>query len=197
MTERDRRLAAFERVFDGSIRAHQLARGRTGPAVLSAVEAIERAWAGGGKVLAFGNGGSAADAQHLAADLVARFERNRRALAAVALSTDTSVLTAIANDYAYDLVFERQIEALGRRGDVAFGITTSGASRNVVAALDRARQLGLSTVALTGRDGGVAGRLADVHVNVPDASTARVQEVHRTLLHVICLLLEEGLASEF
>src|SRR3990172_8084428 len=170
MTERDRRLAAFERGFDGSIRAPQLAPGRAGGET-------RRGW---------GRGGGAPAAQHLAAELVARFERNRRALAAVALSTDTSVLTAIANDYAYDLVFERQIEALGRRGDVAFGITTSGASRNVVAALDRARQLGLSTVVLPGRDGGVAARCADVHVNVPDASTARVQEVHRTLLHVIC-----------
>lgn len=160
--------------------------------MLAVVDAIERAWSAGGKLVAFGNGGSAADAQHLAAELVGRYSRDRRPLAALALSADTSVLTAIANDTSYNRVFARQIEALGRRGDVALAISTSGTSRNVVAGLESARQLGLTTVALTGRDGGTVARLADVHVNVPETSTARVQEVHRTLLHVICELLEDG-----
>jgi D-sedoheptulose 7-phosphate isomerase len=182
----------FEQAFAGTIRAHHLVLGQGPQAVLAVVETIERAWSAGGKLVAFGNGGSAADAQHLAAELVGRFARDRRPLAALALSADTSVLTAIANDTSYNRVFARQIEALGRRGDVALAISTSGTSRNVVAGLESARQLGLTTVALTGRDGGTVARLADVHLNVPEASTARVQEVHRTLLHVICELLEDG-----
>jgi D-sedoheptulose 7-phosphate isomerase len=141
-------------------------------------------------VLVFGNGGSASDAQHFAAELVGRFTRERRALAAVALTTDTSILTALANDYAFDRVFARQVEALGRPGDVALGISTSGASANVVAGLEAARAGGLVTVALTGRDGGAAGAAADIHVNVASPSTARVQEVHRTLLHALCELIE-------
>jgi D-sedoheptulose 7-phosphate isomerase len=144
-------------------------------------------------VLVFGNGGSAADAQHVAAEFVGRFQRERRALAAVALTTDPSILTAIGNDYAYDRVFARQIEALGESGDIAFGITTSGSSANVIEAFRIAKARGLTTVALTGRDGGEAGRAADIHVNVPDDSTARAQEVHRTLLHAICEIVEAGL----
>jgi D-sedoheptulose 7-phosphate isomerase len=182
----------FEQALAGTIRAHHLVLGQGPQGVLAVVDAIERAWSAGGKLVAFGNGGSAADAQHLAAELVGRYSRDRRPLAALALSADTCVLTAIANDTSYNRVFARQIEALGRRGDVALAISTSGTSRNVVAGLESARQLGLTTVALTGRDGGTVARLADVHVNVPETSTARVQEVHRTLLHVICELLEDG-----
>jgi len=147
----------------------------------------------GRRVLVFGNGGSASDAQHLASEFVGRFQKERRAVAAIALTTDTSILTAIGNDDAFDRVFARQIEALGESGDVAIGITTSGGSRNVIEALTVAKDRGLTTVAVTGRDGGEAGRIADVHLNVPDRSTARVQEVHRTLLHVICELVEETL----
>ena len=182
----------FEQALASTIRAHHLVLGQGPQGVLAVVEAIERAWSAGGKLVAFGNGGSAADAQHLAAELVGRYSRDRRPLAALALSADTSVLTAIANDTSYNRVFARQIEALGRPGDVALAISTSGTSRNVVAGLESARQLGLTTVALTGRDGGTVARLADVHVNVPETSTARVQEVHRTLLHVICELLEDA-----
>jgi D-sedoheptulose 7-phosphate isomerase len=188
------RTDVFEQALAGTIRAHHLVLGQGPQSVLAVVETIERAWSAGGKLVAFGNGGSAADAQHLAAELVGRFVRDRRPLAALALSADTSVLTAIANDTSYNRVFARQIEALGRPGDVALAISTSGTSRNVVAGLESARQLGLTTVALTGRDGGTVGRLAHVHVNVPETSTARVQEVHRTLLHVICELLEDSVA---
>jgi D-sedoheptulose 7-phosphate isomerase len=155
-------------------------------AAAAMIEALRR----GGKILVFGNGGSASDAQHFAAELVGRFTRERRALASIALTTDTSILTALANDYAFERVFARQVEALGRRGDVALGISTSGASANVLAAFEAARDAGITTVALTGRDGGVVGRAADIHINVASASTARVQEVHRTLLHAICELIE-------
>jgi D-sedoheptulose 7-phosphate isomerase len=158
--------------------------------VLRAAAAIVAATHGGGKLLLFGNGGSASDAQHVAAELVGRFARERRPVAAIALTTDTSVLTSVANDYAYDRVFARQIEALGAPGDVAFGISTSGASPNVVAGLEAARARGLTAIALTGRDGGAVGRAAAIHINVPSATTARVQEVHRTLLHVICEIVE-------
>ena len=144
----------------------------------------------GGKVLVFGNGGSAADAQHIAAEMVGRFAMDRAPLAAIALTTDTSALTAISNDYSFDRVFARQIEALGRHGDVALAISTSGGSKNVLAGVAAARRGGLKVVAFTGRDGGELGRAADVHVNVPENATARAQEVHRTLLHVLCELVE-------
>lgn len=159
-------------------------------AVVQASEAMAKALEQGRKVLAFGNGGSAADAQHLAAELVGRFQRERPALAGVALSTDTSVLTSIGNDYGFEHVFARQIEALGLAGDVAVAMSTSGSSPNVLAACRAARERGLTVIALTGRDGGELGHLADIHLNVPHASTARVQEVHRTLLHAICELVE-------
>jgi len=152
--------------------------------------AIRRAIGAGGKVLVFGNGGSAAEAQHFAAEFVGRFARERAGLAAIALSTDTSALTAIANDYGFARVFARQVEALGRPGDVALGISTSGTSENVVAALEAARAAGLTTIGLTGRDGGRMAALVDVHVNVPHQSTARVQEAQLTLLHALCDLVE-------
>jgi len=162
-------------------------------ATAAAAEAMIAALRGGGRILACGNGGSASDAQHFAAELVGRFERERAALAAIALTTDTSIVTAVANDYDFARVFARQVEALGREGDVLLGISTSGGSANVVAAFDAAMAGGLTTVALTGRDGGAAGAAADIHINVPAASTARVQEVHRTLLHALCALIEREL----
>jgi D-sedoheptulose 7-phosphate isomerase len=160
--------------------------------VVDAAAAIIEALSQDGRLLTFGNGGSAADAQHVAADLVGRFLRERRSLAAIALSTDTSVLTSVANDYAFDRVFARQIEGLGRRGDVALGISTSGQSVNVIEALKTARLLGLRTIALTGGDGGTIGSMVEIHVNVPSTSTPRVQEVHRTLLHAMCELVERA-----
>jgi D-sedoheptulose 7-phosphate isomerase len=161
--------------------------------VVLAADAISRATRAGRKVLAFGNGGSAADAEHLVAELVGRFEKERQGLPAVALSSDSSVLTAIANDYGYDRVFSRQIEALGLEGDVSFGISTSGQSANVEAALEAAKTRGLVTIALTGRDGGLMGKHADIHINVAETSTARIQEVHRTIMHAMCLLIERDL----
>lgn len=163
-------------------------------AVVDAASAIGRCLSEGGKLLVFGNGGSAADAQHMAAELVGRFEKDRAALAAIALTADASVLTSIGNDAGFDRVFARQVEALARPGDVALGITTSGASANVVAALEAARARGAKTVALTGHDGGAAGRAAAIHINVASDSTPRIQEVHRTLLHAICDLVERSFA---
>jgi D-sedoheptulose 7-phosphate isomerase len=189
----DPRLETIDRVFAGAIRAHEGARRADHRALLQAIDAIAQAFGAGRRLLVFGNGGSAADAQHFAAEFVGRFQRERRAVAAVALTTDTSILTAIGNDYTYDRVFARQVEALGEPGDVAFGITTSGGSANVIEAFRVAKSRGLTTIALTGRGGGEAGRAADIHLNVPDPSTARAQEVHRTLLHVICEIVEEGL----
>jgi phosphoheptose isomerase len=184
--------ALLDRTLRDTIALHEHAK-QHAQLVLDAAAAIIEALRAGGKLLLFGNGGSAADAQHVAAELVGRFQRERAAMAAIALTTDTSVLTSIGNDYAFDRVFARQVEALGRKGDVAFGISTSGASPNVVAALVAARALGLQTIALTGRDGGAVGRAAAIHVNVPSESTARVQEVHRTLLHVMCDVVERAL----
>jgi phosphoheptose isomerase len=163
--------------------------------IVAAARAMVDAIRNGRVVLTFGNGGSAADAQHVAAELVGRFQHDRAAIAAVALTADSSVLTSVANDYGYERVFARQIEALGRSGDVALGITTSGRSASVVAALAAAGARGLTTIALTGGDGGAAGRAAAIHVNVPSDVTARVQEVHRTLLHAVCEIVEATLAG--
>ena len=162
--------------------------------VVAAAMAITAALKSGGTVLVFGNGGSAADAQHFTAELVGRFEQERKAWPAIALNTDTSALTAIGNDYGFDRVFARQVAALGRHGDVAIGISTSGNSPNVLRALETANERGLVTVALTGR-GGDAGKIASVHVRVDEERTARVQEVHTTLLHVICALVEKELSA--
>jgi D-sedoheptulose 7-phosphate isomerase len=178
--------------FAAAIALHDRVRQNLGPALVAA-QAIAGALGSGKKLLVFGNGGSAADAQHMASELVGRFMRERAALAALALTADTSILTSVANDYSFKQVFARQVEALGQGGDVALAISTSGESLNVVAALLVARERGLKTIALTGRDGGRVGATAEIHVNVPDQNTARVQEVHRTLLHVICELVEDGL----
>ena len=186
-------VAVVKAVFDACIGVHERMRGLDLQPVAAAAAAILETAQRGGKVLLFGNGGSAADAQHMAADLVCRFQRERRPVAALALTTDTSIVSAIANDYSFERVFVRQVEALGNRGDVAIGISTSGSSANVVAGLRAAAVRGLRTIAMTGRDGGAAGAAVDIHINVPDQSTARVQEAHRTLIHAICELVEREL----
>lgn len=147
----------------------------------------------GRKILLFGNGGSAADAQHLAAELVNRYQMERPAIAAIALSTDTSILTSISNDTTFEDVFSRQIEALGREGDVAIAITTSGRSANIIRAVRTARERGLQTIGLLGKDGGVVKDLVDVPIIVPSPSTARIQEVHITIGHIWCDLIEQSL----
>lgn len=171
----------------------------TEPARLAEIAAATRvvvdALVGGGKVMFFGNGGSAADAQHLAGEFVGRFLVQRRAVPALALNANTSVLTAVANDLGYDVVFSRQVEALGRPGDAAIGISTSGESANVVAGLGEARRRGLATVALTGRSGGAMAELADVCVRVPADETPRVQEGQLVVGHIICELAEREIVS--
>jgi D-sedoheptulose 7-phosphate isomerase len=148
----------------------------------------------GGKILTFGNGGSAADAQHLAGELVGRFLRERAGIPALALTTDPSVITAIGNDMGYEAVFRRQVEAHGRAGDVAIGISTSGRSSNVVEALRLARQRGLLTVGMTGGGGGRLDGLVHYLIDVPHHDTPRIQEVHTMVVHVLCQLVEEGLS---
>jgi D-sedoheptulose 7-phosphate isomerase len=157
------------------------------------VEAAAAAIQGGGKLLLFGNGGSAGDAQHIATELTVRYVRDRAPIAAIALTTDTSALTAIGNDLGFEQVFSRQVQALGRPGDLALGITTSGRSRNVIRALEVARELGLGAAALTGHDGGMLPGIADPLVIVPSKTTARIQEMHITLGQMLCGALERKL----
>ena len=186
---REEATAIADGVFAGTIALHQRVRGQLGPTVMAAL-AMRETIAAGGRILVFGNGGSASDAQHFAAELVGRFMRERPAMGSIALTTDTSILTAIGNDYSFRRVFVRQLEALARPGDLAFGISTSGESPNVLDAIKYAREQGIRTVAMTGRDGGAVGAAAEIHVNVADQNTARVQEVHRTIMHVMCELIE-------
>ncbi|NIP29648.1 MAG: SIS domain-containing protein [Candidatus Dadabacteria bacterium] len=144
----------------------------------------------GGKVLIFGNGGSAADAQHIASELVGRFIADRRALPAVALTTDTSVITSISNDSSFDRIFSRQIEALGNKNDVAFGITTSGRSKNVINGMETAQKLGLKTVSMTGTYSKKLEESSDCIIKVPSKSTPRIQEVHITVGHILCEIID-------
>ena len=179
------------RVLHETAAAHERHAANAG-AMVEAASAIAGALKQGRTVFAFGNGGSAADAQHFVAELVGRYERERKAWPAIALSTDSSILTAVANDYGFDRVFARQIEAHGRPGDVALGISTSGNSPNVLRALATARDRGMVTIALTG-SGGEAGRIAKFHLGVAETRTPRVQEVHITVLHILCELVEKDL----
>jgi D-sedoheptulose 7-phosphate isomerase len=167
--------------------------------IAAAVQAIIASLTGGGKVLACGNGGSAADAQHFSAEFVGRFERDRPELAAIALTTDTSIITAIANDYDFNVIFSRQVRALGQPGDVLLALSTSGNSGNVLAAIEAAHERDMVVVGLTGRGGGKmnhALRDTDVHICVPHDRTARVQEVHILALHCICDAVDAQLLGE-
>ncbi|HPL62148.1 MAG: D-sedoheptulose 7-phosphate isomerase [Syntrophales bacterium] len=154
------------------------------------VEVITAALKAGNKILLFGNGGSAADAQHIAAEFVNRFMIERPPLPAIALNTDTSVITSIANDYDFSEIFSKQIRAIGQPGDVAWGISTSGASPNVIKAFETAKKMDLITIGLTGRDGGEIARIADHSLNVSGGSTPRIQEIHITVGHAICELVD-------
>jgi D-sedoheptulose 7-phosphate isomerase len=167
--------------------------------IVAAVGALLMCVTGGGKVMACGNGGSAADAQHFAAEFVGRFERERPELGAIALSTDSSIITAIANDYHFDQIFSKQVRALGQPGDVLLAISTSGNSRNVLAAIEAAHERDLIVVALTGKGGGKIGQVlreTDVHICVPHDRTARIQEVHLLVLHCLCDGVDSQLLGE-
>lgn len=165
------------------------------PAITAMADSLRATLSNGGKLLIMGNGGSAADAQHLAAELVGRFLRERAGLPAIALTTDTSILTAVGNDYGFDHVFSRQVEALARPGDAVLGISTSGNSPNVLAALQAARQRGCRTLALLGRDGGEIAAEVDLPLIVPAWETPHIQEAHLTIIHLLCALLDAHLAD--
>jgi D-sedoheptulose 7-phosphate isomerase len=157
--------------------------------IADAIGLMYEALSAGKKILACGNGGSAADAQHFAAELVGRFERERKELPAIALTTDTSIITAIGNDYSFDVIFSKQVRALGQPGDILLGISTSGNSGNIIEAINAAHEKGMSIIALTGKDGGKIGQLLksdDVNLCVPADRTARIQETHLLLLHCLC-----------
>jgi D-sedoheptulose 7-phosphate isomerase len=164
--------------------------------IVAVAERIVRALRGGGKVLLAGNGGSAADAQHIAAELVGRFTTDRAPLAAIALTTDTSALTAIGNDYGFEQVFERQLRALGRRGDVFVAMSTSGRSANILAALRAAREMGIATVGMTGTDGAPMRPLCDLLLVAPSQETALIQQIHITAAHAICGLVERDMLQQ-
>lgn len=187
--------------FDSEFDEHLAVAQATKASLRSAFDGVAAAWLtcieSGCKILFFGNGGSAADAQHLATELSVRYKKNRAPIAALALTTDTSALTAIGNDLGFDRLFARQIEALGKRGDVAVGITTSGHSPNVIKGLETAQRMGLVTVALTGGTGGDTASVADHVLLVPSAVTARIQEMHITLGQMLCgkLEIDLGLVS--
>ena len=192
-------LTRIEQHFAASNAAKQRTLATMGPRIVQAAELLAERLRQGYKILVCGNGGSAADAQHFAAELVNRFEIERPGLAAIALTTDSSALTSIANDYAFDQIFARQVCALGRPGDVLLAISTSGNSPNVLAALAAAQEQGLATVALTGRDGGrMAGQLGegDIELRAAATATARIQEVHILLIHCLCDLVDHQLFGE-
>ena len=160
--------------------------------LMQIAELLVKAFRNGNKVLLFGNGGSAADAQHIAGELSGKLYRDRKPLPAIALTTNTSSLTAIANDYGYEMVFARQLQGLVKKGDVVIGISTSGASPNILSAMEEAKHLGATRVAFTGQ-GGKLSQLADYVLSVPSTDTPRIQEVHITAGHIICHLVEEAL----
>jgi D-sedoheptulose 7-phosphate isomerase len=178
-----------EQHFQDSIATKQKALAVLSEEIIRGIESMHLCLSQGKKILACGNGGSAADAQHFAAELVGRFERERQELPAIALTTDSSILTAIANDYSYEVIFSKQVKALGQAGDILLGISTSGNSGNVIAAINAAHEKGMSVIAFTGKDGGKIAKLlkeGDINLCVPADRTARIQETHLLLLHCLC-----------
>lgn len=164
--------------------------------IKSIAEMVVESLRQGGKAVIFGNGGSAADAQHIAAELIGRFKKDRTALAGIALTTNTSVITSLANDYGYEVVFARQVEALACRNDIVIGISTSGKAKNVIQGIKQAKKMGLKTAVFTGGDGGELAKISDVALVVPSAVTARIQEAHITVGHIICEMVEQALCPE-
>ena len=166
------------------------------PQIEKTIIAIMKCLSEGKKIILFGNGGSAADAQHIAAELVGRFKLERRSYPAIALTTDTSCITALSNDYSFDIVFSRQCESLVQKGDVVIGISTSGNSINVKKGLDTARKKGATTIGLLGSNGGSIGKMVDIPIIVKSSSTPRIQEAHRTVYHIICEQVEKGMTKK-
>jgi len=165
------------------------------PEILDVIRAITKCIRNGNKLIIFGNGGSAADAQHIAGEFIGRFQKNRKSYPAIALTTDSSIITAISNDFTFDITFSRQCEALVSKGDVVIGISTSGNSTNVIEGLKISKNMGALTIGLLGNGGGKIKRLVDMPIIVKSSSTPRVQEAHRTIYHIICQMVEEDLES--
>ena len=183
-------LENIHRIFQESIQVKEKTLQSQAANIVKAVKIIAGSLKNKGTIFFFGNGGSAADSQHIAAELIGRFQKERKSLAAIALTTDSSILTCLSNDYGYDVIFSRQLEGLAAKGDVAVGISTSGHSTNVVEGIKKARKMGLKTIVLTGLGGGRLRRLADVTIDVPSKNTARIQESHICIGHAICELVE-------
>lgn len=192
----DGRTALIATLFEDGVRANRDTLAATDAAIVSAADRLIDCLTHGGKVLSCGNGGSAGDAQHFSSELVNRFERERRALPAVALTTESSTLTAIANDHDYEHLFSRQVEALGQPGDILLAISTSGNSGNVVQAISAAHDAGMGVIALTGKDGGRIASLlkaGDIELRAASTTTARIQEIHLLFIHCLCRLIEDHL----
>lgn len=180
--------------FDQNIELHKIAKDRLFADIHKAAQIIIEAYQNGNKLLLCGNGGSAADSQHIAAELVGRFKKERRGLPAVALTTDTSIMTSVANDYWYDLLFARQVEALGDKDDILIAISTSGNSQNIIRAVEAAKFKGLKTIGFLGDDGGQLKDLVDISLIVPSQESDRVQEVHILIGHIICCLIDSQIS---
>jgi D-sedoheptulose 7-phosphate isomerase len=185
----------IEQIFANSISVKQETLKKNLPQISQAAQAIIDALNAGNKLLFCGNGGSAADSQHIAAEFVGRFQKERAAWPAIALTTDTSALTALGNDYTFDIVFSRQLQALGKKGDVLIGITTSGNSKNVLEAVKTAKELGIKTIGVTGGTGGKLAPMCDIAIIAASPVTARIQESHLVIFHAICEVVENTLTQ--
>ncbi len=181
-----------EKIFVESIKVKEETLKKNADVIAASATEISKALKRGNKILICGNGGSAADSQHIAAEFIGRFQKERRAFAAIALTTDSSILTALSNDYSSDVIFARQVEGLGQKGDVLLTISTSGNSKNVLEAAKKAKALGLLIISLTGNDGGQLARLSDISIIVPSKVTARIQESHMCVYHIICEIVENS-----
>ena len=184
-----------EQIFAESVAVKQETLKKNLPAIVQSAQSIIEAFQNNHKLFFCGNGGSAADSQHIAAEFVGRFQKERKAWPAIALTTDTSALTALGNDYSFDIVFSRQLEALGQKGDVLVGISTSGNSKNVIEAVKKAKTLGIKTIGVTGGNGGQLASLCDIALVAASTKTARIQEAHLCIFHSICELVENALTK--
>ncbi len=185
----------IQNIFAESIRVKEETLKANTDSIIKAVEEIIKALKNNGKILLMGNGGSAADSQHIAAEFIGRFQKERRSLPAIALTTDSSILTALGNDYGFDAIFARQIEGLGKPGDIIFAISTSGNSKNIIEGVKKAKQLGIKTIGLTGCEGGKLAGLCDINLIAASKVTARIQESHICIAHTICELVEDFFAK--
>ena len=182
-------------IFAESISVKQATLAKNLPQIAKAAQSVLTALESGHKIFFFGNGGSAADSQHIAAEFIGRFQKERKAWPAIALTTDSSILTSLGNDYSFDIVFARQLEGLGQKGDVAFAISTSGNSKNVLAGVKQAKAMGITTIGVTGGTGGQLASACDIAIIAASSKTARIQESHLCIFHAICEIVENSLTK--